>query len=298
MVSLAGGYLLLGGRMPIKEIVSRRKAQRIWGRDRLYDATEWIVDEDDEGTPLNLHRRLDPSLSQQLRLLSPSGEEKRLFFTSGTTQLDGQATRGVRELSASSAALLDRIIELTDELPPSEVMFTVTEELLDLLGEAEDLRREAEEFRRQAIEQNAQSSPATPQQFREGSVQRSLATRYERKRGARDACIAHHRALCGGRTLCGICGFEFAAAYGDEMAGFIHVHHVNQLSDRQWTGQEMSDPIKDLIPLCPNCHAVVHHKDPPYSYSVEEVRQLWQRQRAALGGLDESLVVAADPAVE
>jgi hypothetical protein len=266
VVSLADGFLLLGGRMTVKRIVSRREAVRIWRTNRLYDAAEWIVDEDEEGTPLNLHRRLDPSLSRELRFLSPSGEEKVLFFTS-QTQLDGQATRGVRELSASSAALLDRIIELTDDLPPSDEIITVTEDLLDLLGEAEDLRDEA-------IERNAPSSPATPEQFREGSVQRSLATRYERNRRARDQCIAHHR------PVCDICRFEFQTAYGDEMAGFIHVHHVNRLSDRQWTGQEMSDPIKDLIPLCPNCHAVVHHKDPPYS--VEEVRQIWQRQRAAM----------------
>lgn len=276
VVSLADGYLLLGGRMTIKRIVSRRDAVRIRGTNRLYDAAEWIIDDNQEGTPLNLHRRLAPSLSRELRLLSPSGEEKVLFFTS-ETQLDGQATRGVRELSVSSAALLDRIIDLTDALPRTDEMLTVTDDLLDLLGEADDLQREA-------IEQGAHA-PETAMRFEEGGIQRSLATRYERDRAARDACIAHHGARCH------ICQFEFQTAFGNTMAGFIHVHHVNPLSDRQRTGRETTDPIKDMVPLCPNCHAVVHHKKDPLP--VEEVRQLWQRQRAALAGGDESRIVVA-----
>lgn len=243
VVSLSDGYLLLGGRMTAKRILSRRQAARLLGTNRLYDAAEWIVDEGEEGTPLNLHRRLDPSLSRQLRFLTSSGEEKALFFTS-EVQLDSQSTRGVRELSPSSAALLDWIIALTDNLPRSAEMITVTEDSLDLLGEAVDLQHEA-------IEENAQL-------FREGSVQRSLATRYERKRCAREKCVEHYGAVCS------ICGFEFASVYDDIMADFIHVHHHKQLSDRKRTGQEMSDPIKDLIPLCPNCHAVVHRKNPPY----------------------------------
>jgi 5-methylcytosine-specific restriction protein A len=29
------------------------------------------------------------------------------------------------------------------------------------------------------------------------------------------------------------------------------------------------DPVKDLEPVCPNCHAMLHRKDPPYS--IEEL---------------------------
>jgi predicted HNH restriction endonuclease len=32
------------------------------------------------------------------------------------------------------------------------------------------------------------------------------------------------------------------------------------------------DPIKDLRPLCPNCHAVIHLRQPPYS--IEEVKTM------------------------
>lgn len=253
VISIADGYLLLGGRMKIKRIVSRREAMRIRRTTRLYDAVEWIIDEDEDGTPLNLHRRLDPALSRRLRFLSRGKDEKVLFFTS-ETRLDGQATRGVRELSPSSAALLDRIIATTDDLPPSKEMFTVT---ADMLHEGSD--------------ESFQLLPADLEQLREGGVQRSLATRHERNRRARDLCIAHYG------LACRACGFEFRTVYGDEMADFIHVHHINPVADAR--EEHSVDPIKDLIPLCPNCHAVAHSKDPPCP--VDYVKQLLRRQRVA-----------------
>jgi 5-methylcytosine-specific restriction protein A len=41
----------------------------------------------------------------------------------------------------------------------------------------------------------------------------------------------------------------------------IHVHHVRPEST---LGPNYRvDPIKDLRPLCPNCHAIVHCEEPP-----------------------------------
>ena len=51
-------------------------------------------------------------------------------------------------------------------------------------------------------------------------------------------------------------------------AGLIHVHHCKPLSEIQ-EGYEV-DPIKHLIPICPNCHAVIHRRKPPYT--IEEVK--------------------------
>lgn len=86
--------------------------------------------------------------------------------------------------------------------------------------------------------------------FREGAEQQVLATRYERDRAARLASIRHHGVVC--RT----CGFNFAVRYGSEASGFIHIHHLKPLSE---IGEEYKvDPIKDLIPVCANCHAFIH----------------------------------------
>jgi hypothetical protein len=104
--------------------------------------------------------------------------------------------------------------------------------------------------------------------YSEGNAQRNLATRYERDPRAREACIRKY-----GPT-CNLCGFDFAAKYGKAMKGFIHVHHTKQLSS---LGPNYKvDPIQDLRPLCPNCHAVVHRRRNPYS--LDEVRQFLQNR--------------------
>jgi hypothetical protein len=129
IISLAEGKLMLGGRMVVGQIVSHKEALRILRTENLYEADEVVIAEEGTGTPLHLHRRLTPALARQLRFVSPRSEPKALFFVS-TNRLDNQATRGVRELTPESAALLDKIIGVTDKLPRSDQLITVTEELL------------------------------------------------------------------------------------------------------------------------------------------------------------------------
>ncbi|MDQ2907279.1 MAG: hypothetical protein M3Y81_27545 [Chloroflexota bacterium] len=38
------------------------------------------------------------------------------------------------------------------------------------------------------------------------------------------------------------------------------------------------DPIKDLRPVCPNCHTIIHSQYPPYS--IDEVRAMVRNNRA------------------
>jgi hypothetical protein len=110
--------------------------------------------------------------------------------------------------------------------------------------------------------------PAGPA-YGEGSVQRILINRYERDPHARDGCIGHYG------TSCFLCGFDFVAAYGQVMAGFIHVHHLRPLSS---VGADYAvDPVQDLRPVCPNCHAVLHRRDPPYS--LDEVHVFLQQRK-------------------
>lgn len=95
------------------------------------------------------------------------------------------------------------------------------------------------------------------QLFREGHAAQITVNRYERVSKARAACIAHHGTRCAG------CGLSMETTYGPIARGFIHVHHVVPLSRRM--NSYTVDPKLDLIPLCPNCHAVTHLADPPLS---------------------------------
>lgn len=89
----------------------------------------------------------------------------------------------------------------------------------------------------------------------EGAVIEVLSRRYERSRINRAACIEIHG------PRCGVCGFDFGVAYGPIGEGFIHVHHVVSVSTAG--PGTVIDPAKDLIPVCPNCHAMLHTSRPP-----------------------------------
>ena len=242
--------------MTVRRIASRPEAMRLLKSPNLYDAKEWIIDTKESGTLLFLHRSLSPSLSKQLRFVSPRSQPRGLCFVS-ETHIDNQATRGLRELTPDSASLLDRIIEATDQLPRSGQEITVTDELLTSIeGGREQQITFPEEIRSGSI-------------FTEGSVQRVLVNRYERDSRAREECIKHYG------TKCFLCGFDFVAVYGEIMSGLIHVHHLKPLSSVQ-EGYQV-DPLRDMRPICPNCHAVVHRREPPYS--VDDVGQLIKSRR-------------------
>lgn len=252
VVSLSGGQLYLGGRMTVKQLVTRPQAVRLLKTTNLYDADEWVVDPELTGTRLDLHRRLSPSLTKRLRFASKSGPKEPCFISE--TELDKQATRGVRELMAESASLLDQIISITDRFPKTGNVVTVTEGMLT--GGVVDEFQLPDEL-------------PTGSVYSEGSYSRIEVNRYERDRQARLACIAAH----GNR--CVICGFSFGAFYGPDAEGYIHVHHVRPLSEVG--GNYIVDPIEDLQPVCPNCHAILHLGG--RCRTVEEVRHLVDQQK-------------------
>ena len=101
-------------------------------------------------------------------------------------------------------------------------------------------------------------------QYVEGSVRQVEVNVYERDRAARQACICHYG------LACIVCGLVFEERYGDLGGDYIHVHHLVPISE---IGESYEvDPIKDLRPICPNCHAMVHRRYPP-PFSIDEVRR-------------------------
>jgi 5-methylcytosine-specific restriction protein A len=92
-----------------------------------------------------------------------------------------------------------------------------------------------------------------PSRYMEGACRRISVNAFERDEKARRRCTEHHG------TKCCVCGFDFGAVYGVQFAGFIHVHHLRPLSEAR--GEYMVDPVEDLRPVCPNCHAVIHRRD-------------------------------------
>ena len=84
----------------------------------------------------------------------------------------------------------------------------------------------------------------------EGVKKQVFVNKYERSKEARNKCIKHHG------ITCKICDIDLSMIYGDLADGFIHVHHLTPISQ---IGEEYKINYKtDLLPVCPNCHAMLH----------------------------------------
>ena len=252
VVSISHGQLFLGGRIVVADVVDRETAVAACGSDSLYDANDWLIGDESQGSRLTYRRCLSPEVTKRLRFLTSDGERKEPFFVNDT-DLDVQATRGVRRLAPESAALLDDIIEMSDQLPDSDRLVVLT---LDGIRKRIEARSEIDAALPNELPPNTQ--------FMEGSMAQIVINRYERDAKARQVCLESNG------TACVVCGFDFANEYGPEFAGFIHVHHLTPLSE---IGKKYRiDPANDLVPVCPNCHAAIHRRTPPFE--IEELQLL------------------------
>ena len=98
----------------------------------------------------------------------------------------------------------------------------------------------------------------------EGAKKTVVVNAYERNSVARKICIEHYGAKCQ------VCGFDFAETYGSDYEGLIEVHHIIPISCIQ--SEYTVDPVKDLIPLCSNCHTAIHKKIDDRYLTIEELR--------------------------
>lgn len=101
--------------------------------------------------------------------------------------------------------------------------------------------------------------------FEEGNKSLRYTTVYERNVRLRQQAILIHGASCV------ICGFNYEKVYGEYAAGYIHIHHTKPLATLEKS--TTIDPEKDLIPLCANCHSIVHRKKDS-TLKIEQLRQM------------------------
>jgi len=128
----------------------------------------------------------------------------------------------------------------------------------------------------------------------EGAKRTVTVNSYERNSIARKLCIEHYG------SVCSVCEFNFEMAYGKIGKGYIHVHHLIPVSEIGETYE--IDPIKDLRPVCPNCHSMLHRdKD---TLTIDELKTYYnetntrfhhpiQRFRQQGAFFDEGTVVEA-----
>jgi predicted HNH restriction endonuclease len=78
-----------------------------------------------------------------------------------------------------------------------------------------------------------------------------------------------------GSIACAGCGFRAEATYGTSTRGMIEIHHTRPLYLRTDVGlrRTITELLADVVPLCPNCHRVVH-MDRTRCMPVSELKQL------------------------
>lgn len=91
------------------------------------------------------------------------------------------------------------------------------------------------------------------------------STAIERDISARRRCLEHFG------YSCNVCSFNFEEEYGETGKDYIHVHHRVDIAYTD--GEHVIEPTKDLIPLCPNCHAMAHTEKP--AMSIEKLKSIY-----------------------
>ncbi|EKO3559062.1 HNH endonuclease [Vibrio metschnikovii] len=193
--------------------------------------------------------------------------------------LVGSRPRKLTEGTANS--YIDYLNNVTNHLNIDITFNTINSEqaVSDIVEQLSDTtmpdgsRRNCQSALRAYLEFNNESfqiaEPVFPDELSthtEGLVQKVVVNKYERDSTARTACIKHHG------VKCLVCDFDFFKTYGNVGKGFIHVHHVTPISS---IGSRYKvNPILDLIPVCPNCHAMLHAKNPPYTVSELKEKML------------------------
>lgn len=120
------------------------------------------------------------------------------------------------------------------------------------------------------IESDVVENGEFPKKY-EGTARTYFGKRYERDPENRRRAIELHG------ISCQVCGFNFEEVYGERGKDFIEVHHMKPLSTFGGESVEI-DPQTDLIPLCSNCHRMIHRRIDDV-LTVEQLKQILQQGR-------------------
>lgn len=115
-------------------------------------------------------------------------------------------------------------------------------------------------------------------EFFEGAVSRVIVNAYERNANARRECLNHYG------YRCRACQIDFGEKYGALGEGYVHVHHLKPI--HLCGGNYKVDPIQDLIPVCANCHAMIHRRSNPLT--IDELRKILMEQAALYSSRERS----------
>ena len=134
-----------------------------------------------------------------------------------------------------------------------------------------ELEYYVDRFLNDNLASNSFSELEVPNDCFEGAKSTIQVNKYERSSIARMKCIEKYGCKCV------VCGLEFEKMYGKIGRGFIHIHHKVPISSIGKTYKVNYDD--DLVPVCPNCHSMLHHGENGEVLSVEKLRDIIIKNR-------------------
>ena len=110
--------------------------------------------------------------------------------------------------------------------------------------------------------------------FKEGKLQFRLHLTKERNRFLVIRAKEIWNREQNGRVRCSICSFSFPERYSKVGEGFIEAHHTQPISS---LAPDTIVSMADLVPVCSNCHSMLHRHRP--WLKVEQLRTIVSEQR-------------------
>lgn len=216
-----------------------------------------------------------------------TGKYGRGFMASGTVVSPPYVTSHFREndeMQTSVDVIFDTIIDPSNEIPLSldelNAQIPDDEQVPTFLHSGVVLRHYAAErlqmtwghhvHKVRGTGPGLEVIPDTAAEFvfAEGALRQLSVNSHERSGAARDRAIAIHG------TECCVCGINFEHVYGEIGKGFIHIHHLDPIANAK--DHRPVDPRRDLVPVCPNCHAMLHRRA-EHPYTPDELKRMMGR---------------------
>jgi hypothetical protein len=115
---------------------------------------------------------------------------------------------------------------------------------------------------------------ANEDSFREGKPQLKLHLTKERNHRLVTNAKALWNQKQNGKVVCSVCSFSFPESYGKVGEGFIEAHHTQPIAQ---LAPDTKISIVDLVPICSNCHSMLHRSRP--WLTVEQLHTIVLSQR-------------------
>jgi len=82
-----------------------------------------------------------------------------------------------------------------------------------------------------------------------------------------------------GKLECCACGFDFEKKYDGIGADFILIHHTKPIHtfDIEGNKEEVEEALKKVVPVCPNCHSMIH-RNRDEMLSIAELKGIIRKQ--------------------